>query len=58
MLENIGYVFMVCFHVDKEYCGKEEDVIWPNRQKKNIIEIRMIHVKVEGTRRSGIPAHT
>ena len=50
MLENIGYVFMVCFHVDKEYCGKEENVIWPNRQKKNSIEKRMIYVKVEGIR--------
>ena len=35
--------YWVCFHVDKEYGGKEDEVIYPNRPKKHI-EIRLIHI--------------
>ena len=35
----------VCFDVEKEYGGGEDEVLWPHR-KKNSIEKRLIQRKV------------
>ena len=45
----------VCFDVEKEYVGKEDEVLWPHCPK-NGIEKRLMQGKMEGKRRRGRPA--
>ena len=44
---------LVCFDVEKEYGGEEDEVVWPHRSEE-----RLMQGKMEGKRRRGRPATT
>ena len=46
----------VCFDVEKEYVGEEDEVIWPHRPEERYMEKRLMQRKMEGKRRRGRPA--
>ena len=45
----------VCFAVDKEYVGEEDEVLWPHRPEERYGD-RLMQGKMEGKRRRGRPA--
>ena len=47
----------VCFHVEKEYVGEEDEVLWPYRPEDRYGE-RLMLGKMEGKRRRGRPVTT
>ena len=47
----------LCFDVEEEYVGEEDEVLWPHRPK-NSMEKRLIQGKGEGKRGRGRPAKT
>ena len=48
----------VCFDVEEEYVGEEDEVRWPHRPEERYMEKRLMQGKMEGKRRRGRPATT
>ena len=48
----------VCFDVEKEYVGEEDEVLWPHCTEERYMEKRLMQGKMEGKRRRGRPATT